>query len=210
MWVNFHIPTGVEFERGLAAYGRNVTREDAYERATAEIAESWGQPFRTAEAIASLIDEWNHYYLRFSLRSLADCISTHQAIIEGYRDRDITSLRDDDDPQIILLHMEVMTSMRRRKDGSKGSASTSQGLHLLCPRFFPMWNRGIAKVFRARYSSPGDDREPYCKFCHRMAATAGRIKGSMPPDDPKTAVKRIHEFAWAVSHGWTSGRKGII
>jgi hypothetical protein len=107
-----------------------------------------------AQALAVLLQTWNVSFYRFrggfhesDLTNIEALLTKHLAAIEKYRERSITNLERSDQGELRMLFVEFGSVL-----GPVGAAKT---LHLLAPKFFPLWDRAIAKAYNVKCSGDG-------------------------------------------------------
>jgi hypothetical protein len=100
----------------------------------------------TAEAVGTLLLSWNANYYRFRggfnedhLRQIEDLLRDRHADITDYRDRSLEDL-DDDEFEIVDLFDHFASVL--------GPTGAAKALHVLAPRFFPLWDSHVQKAYR--------------------------------------------------------------
>lgn len=130
---------------------------------------------------------------------LEQCISSNLPILQDYRRRDIADYTVSDDLEIKKLFEEFLEALRIRKDRelkARSPVATSKALHLLAPRFFPIWDIEIAKVYRCSYSSNPDSK--YILFLSKQKKIIGAIDAdSLQGFGDKTPLKLLDEFNYS-------------
>lgn len=88
-----------------------------------------------------------------------------------------------------------------------GPIATAKTLHLLCPRFFPLWDNAIAAAFRSeriatkrivQFSS--EDYYYFIKDVKKFALKYEDILMSLSKKHNKNILRTIDEFAWLITH----------
>jgi len=151
-----------------------------------------------ADAIWVLLRSWHREFYRFGrLEQLdsAKCIEDKLHILETLRERTIESLSSDDEPVIRQLSGPFTEATRRHnKRGVQGSeVATAKALHLLAPRFLPLWDNSIAGV----YSQFPMWAHNYICFCWQMKDLAAAVRSYIIEPDDRTLLKQIDEFNYS-------------
>jgi hypothetical protein len=118
--------------------------------------------------------------------------------IEGLRRRDIQSLARADEPTISRLFLAFLDALRikeGKKKNCKSPVAVAKALHLLAPRFLPIWDDKIARAYTCHYK-PNPDRK-YVAFAYQMQALARQLQEHVPPDCGRTFLKLIDEYNYA-------------
>jgi len=77
----------------------------------------------------------------------------------------------------------------------------AKALHLLAPRFFPLWDLKIANAYDCRYSA--DPAAKYLRFLVKIRGLARTMANVHIEDTSKTVVKLIDEYNYArFTKGW--------
>jgi hypothetical protein len=163
--------------RGLAYRGaRDIIRR----------AEEGLSDLSPAEAVGMLLLSWNANYYRFRgrfgedhQREIDGLLRDWQADITVYRDRALEGLEDDEDG-IVDLFDDFASVL--------GPTGAAKALHVLAPRFFPLWDSGIQKGYRIRRT----DGEGYLVFMLVTRDQCLDLGGEAVWGD--ALVKRIDEY----------------
>lgn len=126
-------------------------------------AEAGRGPFSRAEALAVLLQTWNHsYYQRLRIPfdaahfvAIESLLADHEQLLAGFAKRSIASLTPVDEDTIRALYREFEAVL--------GQTGASKALHILAPRFFPLWDGPIAAVAYGLYAR--DDRDYWRLVC---------------------------------------------
>ena len=96
-----------------------------------------------AESLAVLLQTWNVQYYRFRggftrtrYHQLERLLLKHRRALARMRDRSIATFGIRDEPAILQAFRDFEKAL--------GPVGTSKCLHLLAPRFFPLWDQSIA------------------------------------------------------------------
>jgi len=90
-------------------------------------------------------------------------------------------------------------------EGSKKATcspvAVAKALHLLAPRFFPLWDLKIANAYGCRYSA--DPASIYLRFLIKIRGLARAMGNVHIEGTSKTVVKLIDEYNYArFTKGW--------
>lgn len=128
-----------------------------------------------SEALAVLLVVWNTQYYRMRperRRTLVDdldvLLERHGDQLAAYRDRAVDSLSDAEQLEIMRLFAEFQAVL--------GPVGSSKALHLLAPRFFPLWDERIRRGYRVASERPDRHPDRYWQFMlitQRQVAACG-------------------------------------
>ena len=200
------IPTEEAFLAGIREYDRREQREAVYRTAALVVSRFWGEHAVVADAVAALLVSWNRAFYRFGMFEIAKlqrCIADNAEAIERFRRRDISSLAYEDEASIGRMFGEFIEASRIGSGSSRGrqsAVSAAKALHLLAPRFFPIWDRKIARIYGCHYGR--DPIKAYWEFCHVTRDIAEATRQYSVQSD-KTLVKLIDEYNYSkFAKGW--------
>lgn len=196
------VPSPTEFQAGWRAFQSHEKRDAMYSVATFLIAHFWGKPSESADSLGVLLLTWNQAFYRygpFDFERLEDCIRVNQESVNQFRARNITSYSRVDDVVIRKLFDQFLAALQiceGSSNGKRSPVSASKALHLLAPRFFPLWDDKIARAYNCYYSeSPGDK---YVKFIKKMQFLADELAPHVGIQETgKTLLKLIDEYNYA-------------
>jgi hypothetical protein len=112
-----------------------------------------------AEAIAVLLQTWNVSYYRFRpfdeehFSNIEKLLKTHQHLTSDLRQRTIEGFCDNDANMVKAIFKDFEMVL--------GKTGAAKCLHLLAPRFFPLWDTKIAIAYKL---AKEDKSECYCSF----------------------------------------------
>lgn len=172
-----------------------------YKTATFLVNHFWGDPPKIADGLGVLLLTWNQAFYRYGLfdfQRLEIAIAAKQPILDSFRSRDILTYSSSDDASILALFAEFMSALQICEGPKKGTSSpvaVAKALHLLAPRFFPLWDLNIANAYACRYSV--DPAKTYLRFIVKIKSFARAIGNDHADDSGKTVVKLIDEYNYA-------------
>ena len=201
------IPSAEEFLKGCQAYEANERRDAMYKVASFLVEHFWGNPQEMADGLGVLLLTWNQAFYRygfFSFDDLENAIRRNMPALEMYRRREILTLTSRDEPGVYQLFEEFLDALQIRRgsrQGSKSPVATAKALHLLAPRFFPLWDKEIARAYGCSYRST-NAAVKYWQFCRKMKVLADSLAPYVPASD-RSLLKRIDEYNYAkFTQGW--------
>ncbi len=197
-WREMKTPTKAEFLANVRAYEREEPREPMYRVATFLLREFWGRPGEMADGLGVLLLTWNQAFYRygeFDFSRLEKCIDANLWQLEGFRNREISSLSDEDEPLVRGLFDKFLVALQRAetrgKRARRSPVAVAKALHLLAPEFFPLWDARIARGYGCAYDE--DPSGAYWSFCKRARDVAEHVKGyPLPPGKP--LIKVVDEY----------------
>jgi hypothetical protein len=178
-----------------------------YKTATFLVEHFWGQAKDMADGMGVLLLTWNQAFYRygsFDFGFLEDALRANIPAIEQLRPRDIQSLEASDERAIERLFMSFLDALRikeGKKKDCKSPVAVAKALHLLAPRFLPIWDDKIARAYACYYNqNPGPK---YLAFAYKMKALGRQLQEHVPPDCGRTFLKLIDEYNYAkYTKGW--------
>lgn len=195
-----------EFLKGIEEFEKREKRDAMYKVATFIISYYWGKPSDMANGLGVLLLTWNQAFYRygsFDFDKLERCIDINLKELENFRNRHITSLSNSDEKDIIALFKEFLKALQidsGKIQGRTSPVAVSKALHLLAPKFFPIWDQKIAKAYGyGYYKSP---EMKYFSFCRIIKTIANKVEGYIDHSD-KTLIKLIDEYNFSkYTGGW--------
>lgn len=198
------MPTPDELDRARELFETNEPRGLFY-RVAAElirIAGTGATTITAAEALATVLQTWNRSYYQFQhngrfpeehYRDIEALLARHEAALRGYRERSLASL----DPQERAA-VEALFGDFERVLGRVGAA---KALHLLAPRFFPLWDNDIAAGYGCRLGPEGTNASRYWRFVGLVKTECEELGGEERWGDG--LLKRLDEYNFYHHHkGW--------
>lgn len=171
-----HRPSRDDLARAHAAFRAHESRDLFYRAATAlvRLAREGAVDLTTGEAIAVLLRTWNSAYYRYHRSGTADyaaieaLISNHGDWLNSVTQRTIASLADADERPLLTVFAGF--------EAAPGPVGAAKALHLLAPRFMPLWDRAIAAEYVGQLGPVGSNGWRYLQFmreCREQSAAAG-------------------------------------
>ena len=196
------IPSYSDFKKGYEAFQLHERRDAMYKIAAFLVEHFWGSPSQMADGLGVLLLTWNQAFYRygpFDFDLLEECISDNLPLLEMFRDRNILSHSPKDDRNIGHLFRQFLTALQIRlgkKEGTKSPVAAAKALHLLGPRFFPLWDAKIAQVYGCRYAH--NPAGKYLSFLRKMKRLVQQLEPAAKDEgSPKTILKLIDEYNYA-------------
>ena len=179
---------------------RHGKRDAMYKVATFLVSHFWGKPHEMADSLGVLLLTWNQAFYRygvFSFDKLEKSLSEGLDWIESYRERDILSLKMSEEREIraiFIMFWKTLQIEGGKSKGKKSPVAAAKTLHLLAPKFFPIWDDKIAKAYQCYYSvSPS---EKYFSFCGLMKELAESVQAFVGRTD-KSLLKLIDQYNYS-------------
>ena len=201
-----NIPNHEEFLKGCEEFEKHEKRDAMYKVATFLISHFWGKPSDMADGLGVLLLTWNQAFYRygiFDFDELEKSIIDNLQKIESLRNRDIFSLSssdEDDIKDLFAIFLEALQIDTGKMKGRKSPVAVSKTLHLLAPKFFPLWDDKIARAYGCYYNE--NPAEKYVSFCKITKTIADKVKNYVDRSD-KTVAKLIDEYNYSkYTQGW--------
>ncbi|MCJ7496694.1 MAG: hypothetical protein MUO78_00980 [candidate division Zixibacteria bacterium] len=195
-----------EFKRGYEKFEEHEKRDAMYKVAKFLVFNFWGKPPEMADGLGVLLLTWNQAFYRygiFDFDKLEKCVTDNLRKIETFRTRDITSLSNSDEDDIKELFDEFLKALQidsGKKQETTSPVAVAKALHLLAPKFFPLWDYKIAKAYKCYYNEK--PAEKYIIFCKKTKTVADQLRNYVHRSE-KTIVKLIDEYNYSkYTKGW--------
>jgi hypothetical protein len=196
-----HAPTVEELEEARRRF-REYEPRDLFYRVASELSElalAGKTRITVAEALAVLLQTWNQQYYQFRpfteehFHDIEQLLETHLNQALAFRNRNIDSVTNAD-----LGAVEALFDSFEQVLGPVGAVKS---LHLLAPRFFPLWDREIAKRYRCELCKVGANGAHYMAF---FLLTLQQVRALLPAlGNEPDLLKRIDEFNYCkYTKGW--------
>ncbi len=130
---------------------------------------------KVAEALAVLLQTWNMAFYRFHpftsqhLCDIERVVVAHEGTLAGCRQRSIESFCEEDRVAVNGLFVDFEQVL--------GPVGAVKSLHLLAPRFFPLWDRAIAKAYGVHLKEKGRNAAGYIQFMARTKKQVEQLGG---------------------------------
>lgn len=155
----------------------NEGRQRYYTWASKVINEAWGQDQTEGIDIGGVVSgimileySWNEMFYRdglFDLRRLAECVEKHVVTLSQFRKRNLSSFELSDQEVMVHLFADFLDALGKQNSHLRSPVAVGKCLHLLSPRFFPLWDSPIAKGTGYYWGTPVNPRvaaESYIDF----------------------------------------------
>jgi hypothetical protein len=168
------------------------------------VREWWGDPAKLVDALSVLLLIWNGAFYRygsFNEDALEGCLRENQGKLNAFREREISSFCEADEPDTQSLFLLLSQALKRTVDSVESPVSAGKALHLLAPNFFPLWDQYIAPAYGCPYMGELAS-VAYIAFTQEIRAMAVQLQAELASDDSprkewlsrKTLLKRIDEY----------------
>ncbi len=162
--VSVREPTLKQVRVARKIFESNEPRDLFYHAATALVDLSIHQriSLSVSEAIAVLLQTWNAMYYRFRdfdsrhFSEIEAVLDIHRPTLIRVRNRSIETLKDSDRDSIQRLFRGFEVVL--------GPVGAAKCLHLMAPRFFPLWDRTIAAAYGFHLRPIGQNAGGYWGF----------------------------------------------
>ena len=195
-----------DLEKGCRTFERHEGRGSMYRVGTFLLEKWWGRPADMVDALTVLLLTWNAAFYRhgmFDQNRLETFLVGKWDAISSFRNRDIRSLtaRDRGIIRRLFVGFNAALQIQEGKDqGRRSPVAVAKTLHMLGPRFFPLWDYEIANQYGCDYSEK--PANAYMRFCDIAQTIVADLTGRVSPS-PKSLLKRIDEFNYAqYTKGW--------
>jgi hypothetical protein len=193
-------PTPRQFVRGCRAFEKNEVRQAMYKIATFLVQHFWGRPAEMADSLGVLLLTWNQAFYRygpFDYRKLQRAIELNIGGLKSFRKRDIRSYSSRDDRMVKRLFRIFLNALQISRGSQKGNRSpvaVAKALHLLAPRYFPLWDDKIARAYHCYYHN--DAAQQYLKFIQITRSFAEKLCSHLPAHQ-RPFTKLFDEYNYA-------------
>jgi len=184
------MPSRREIERAHAVFQAREPRDLFYKAATEliRLSDTGASSLSLAEALAVLLQTWNRAFYQFrggfketDFTALEALLSNTAPSLSQFRRRDIAGLSEGDSDVIEELFDKFADVL--------GPVGAAKSLHLLAPRFFPIWDRTIANTYGFHLPSGdwGGDYVTFMAICRAQCSHLATMNVSEP-------LKRMDEY----------------
>jgi hypothetical protein len=204
-----------ELLAGCTEFWRRERRDSIYRVATRLVEDSHGDLSAIADALTVLLLVWNQAFYRYGdldPDSIEGFLIENANVLERYRSRRLVECMPSDDSEIAPLFDGFMkaSAAKGKKDGvlRHSPASAAKGLHLLAPRFFPLWDFAIARAYGCGWYSSSRAVYSYLRFMRQTGQVLLELAREAPLDKieqdlcthsgfPKSLLKFLDEYNYA-------------
>lgn len=190
--------SGAVAEWGLNAAEVQAAREtfalkeprDLFYRAATELISSaldGKSSLTTAECLAVLLQTWNKAYYQYRpfdhahFKEIDALLESHGGSLHAFRRRSIKGFSDTDEKPV--------TAIFDAFDRVLGPVGAAKCLHLLAPRFYPLWDRAIADGYQCALKTRGMNATAYLRFMRIARDQAEYLcKQTVAMNDPLKAI----------------------
>ena len=145
-----------------------------------------------AESVAVLLQTWNASYYRFHkrfttahFREIEALLDKRRETLTAFRPRSLDSFNPEDKPVVERLFTEFEMVL--------GVVGAAKCLHLLAPRFFPLWDTKIAnRAYGIYFRSQGENASLYLLLMKQVKLQCTRLGGEATLG--RNPLKAIDEF----------------
>ena len=182
------LPSDGEVVKARAIYREAEPRDIAYRVSRYIVDHHDSAGFSRGEGIAILLMSWNAGFYRFRpalrqtlIADLNELIARHEPEFSDLAARSAATYDAGDRPEVERLYQDFVPRL--------WPVGTAKALHVLVPRFFPLWDTAIANAFGLRLSPPNRSIASYLRLMEIVAEFARRSR----LDDP---LKALDEWAY--------------
>ena len=185
--------TWAQLEAVHNLFRKEELRDAMYHVSSWLILHFWTDDYEKSNALGVLLLTWNNSFYRFGnldFDLIQEALKKHKDQIDDLRERDIQTCLGKEKEKIGCLYKDLMQALRSKKKNSSAGTfavspvSAGKALHLLCPKFFPLWDNKIANAYSCKWTSSERSFESYWRFMIISKAQVEQLNssGSEPPD----------------------------
>ncbi len=191
------------FKKGCEAYWKREPRDAMYRIAARVVKDSWGNAGDTADGLGVILLTWNQAAYRygiFDFVALEDFLKSHRGTLEHYRGRSIKSFNSNHDAEKIkALFAEALAALKSTRDGRKSPVAVAKTLHIIAPRFFPLWDGAIARGRSCRWYRSSAAASKYIAFMNDSQTIATSLEARYKQKQGKAGLPEARNLAAALS-----------
>jgi hypothetical protein len=196
-----HTPTLQDLASARQAFEASDPRDLFYRAATelVTLALEGKSSLNVAEALTVLLQTWNrmfYQYRKFDSQHFAALerrIDQHRSGLANLRWRSIETFHQEDESEVERVFKAFEEVL--------GPVGAAKCLHLLAPRFFPLWDRAIAEAYDLPLRQIGRNAKRYCQFMRIVKEQVQRIGGEQAIG--RNPLKAIDEYNYCkYTKGW--------
>lgn len=140
------------------------------------VKENWDNVRDLSDSMGVLLSTWNSAFYRarkLNYSQIESAVNRNKRKLNECRIRNIISVSDLDIAEIEPLYNDMLSALEIKKTGIdsengvriiKSPVSAAKALHLLCPDFFPLWDRSIANAYGCKWKSTEDSFDSYLRL----------------------------------------------
>jgi len=186
-------PSIEDLQKARKVFLKNEPRDLFYRIATEliELAINGKTEVTLSEALAVLLQTWNRAYYQFRpfdnehFSKIDHLIERYgEKIIADFRTRSILSVCKRDENKICNIFGVFEHVL--------GPVGAAKSLHLLAPRFFPLWDRAIAEAHGVPMGPVGTNAGRYWSFIEISRKQCETLDGTLPQEN--NPLKPIDEY----------------
>jgi len=190
-----------EIEAARRTFEANEPRDLFYRAATelVSLALEGKTSLSVAEALAVLLQTWNkmfYQYRKFDGQHFTDIerlIRDHYSLLIDFRQRSIEGFDQGDESKVRHVFKAFEDVL--------GPVGAAKSLHLLAPRFFPLWDRAIAEAYGLPLRKRGTNADRYCRFMRIVKGQIQSLGGEQTIG--RNPLKAIDEYNYCKhTKGW--------
>jgi len=186
------VPTEQDLKLARETFLENEPRDLFYRVATEliQLSIEGKTQITLPEALAVLLQTWNRSYYRFKpfdnqhYTNICNLLERLSTSVFRFRERSILSLAKDDLSNIVEIFDEFEQVL--------GRVGAAKSLHLLAPKFFPLWDGAIAKAYKVSLGPVGSNSGKYLKFMLSVRHQCKQLQELRLQE--QNILKRIDEY----------------
>ncbi len=200
-------PSKDQFDKGAKSFESNEPRDAMYKVATFLINYYWDKRdiYNITNALSVLLLTWNQAFYRYGFfdeNDLEKSIKNNFDLLKKLRTEEL-AVNEENTKIISDLFNDFLGSLEIVKTPNgkaakirKSPVAVAKALHLLAPRFFPLWDYEIANKYMCRYDQ--NSVSAYIKFCKLSEKMVNLAKSwGYKEENDKSVLKLIDEYNYA-------------
>jgi hypothetical protein len=174
-------PTYQEVMRNCRIFVAKEPRQRYYTWASKVMAEACGKVLAkdidfggVVSSIMILEYSWNNMFYDeglFDCVRLAGCIEKHAIQISRFRQCNLNLFNESDQGDIVSLFVDILDGLSKSTFPFRSPVAVGKCLHLLCPKFFPLWDSHIAEGTDCYWGTPVDPNTAVNSYTDFMKCT---------------------------------------
>jgi hypothetical protein len=195
-------PERADLERARAVFGTREPRDVFYRAATdlVKLALADQASISLSEALAVLLQTWNRAFYQYRKPDMAKHFEELDAVLgsdsewlKAARARSIDSFQDEDEAEVIRVFQDFEAVL--------GPVGAAKALHLLAPRFAPLWDRAITIAYGLELGAMGTNGSRYVRFMRIVKEQSDHLGGHEGVG--RNVLKALDEYNYChFSRGW--------